>query len=45
LLNDLGDGLDQQARNAALEIEFEPKKIDGRPVSTVVTVDYGFDLY
>jgi TonB family protein len=45
LRNDLGDDLDQQVRNAALAIEFEPKKIDGQPVSTVVVVEYGFNIY
>jgi tetratricopeptide (TPR) repeat protein len=45
LRNGLGDGLDQQVRNAALAIEFEPKKIDGQPVSTLVTVDYAFNIF
>ena len=45
LRNDLGNGLDQQVRNAALAIKFEPKKIDGQPVPVVVVVEYGFNVF
>ncbi len=41
----LGYGLTEQAVTAARRIEFEPKRVDGTPVSTVVTVDYGFNIY
>ena len=45
LLKRLGYGLDQQAIAAATQVRFEPKMKDGKPVSTVVTFDYGFNIY
>jgi TonB family protein len=44
-LKGLGYGLDEQAIRAATNITFEPKKKDGKPVSVVVTFDYGFNIY
>lgn len=44
-LNKLGYGLDQSAMNAARRIQFEPKRIDGKPVPTIVTVEYGFEIH
>lgn len=38
-------GLTEQAIAAARQIKFEPKKLDGIPVSTTVTIDYSFDIY
>lgn len=45
VINGLPDGLTEQAIAAAREIKFEPKKVNGVPVSTTVTIDYGFDIY
>lgn len=45
VLKRLGHGLDEQATAAARQIKFEPKKMDGKPVPVVVTVEYGFDIY
>ena len=44
-LRGLGYGLDEQALGAARQIEFQPKMKDGKPVSTVVTVEYSFSIY
>ena len=44
-VTELGDGLTEQAIAAARQIKFEPKKLDGVPVSTTVTIDYSFDIY
>ena len=41
----LPHGLTEQAIAAARRIRFEPKKVNGRPTSVVVTVDYGFNIY
>lgn len=41
----LPHGLTEQAVAAARKIEFEPKKVNGVPVSTVVTVEYSFEIY
>lgn len=45
LLRRLGHGLDEQATAAARQIKFEPKKVDGKPVPVVVTVEYNFNIY
>jgi TonB family protein len=45
LLSRLGHGLDENATAAARQIKFEPKKVDGKPVPVVVTVEYGFQIY
>lgn len=44
-LNRLGKGLDENAINAARKIKFEPMMKDGKPISTVVLIEYGFSLY
>lgn len=44
-LHGLGYGLDEQALRAARQIVFEPKLKDGKPVSTIVTIDYSFAIY
>ena len=41
----LPHGLTEQAVAAARQIKFEPKKMDGIPVSTTVTIDYSFEIY
>ena len=41
----LPHGLTEQAIAAARQIRFEPKKINGVPVSTTVTFQYGFNIY
>ena len=38
-------GLTEQAIAAARQIKFEPKKVNGVPVSTTVTFQYGFNIY
>lgn len=45
LLNRLGYGLDEQVMKVAREIRFKPKMKDGKPVSTVVRLEYTFDIY
>jgi len=45
LLKPLGYGLDEVAVAAARAMKFEPESIDGKPVSTVRPVTYGFDIY
>jgi protein TonB len=45
LLKRLDPGLDRQAVEAAKKIRFEPKMKDGKPVPTVVTIDYSFSIY
>jgi TonB family protein len=44
-LNDLGDGLTEQAVAAAREIRFDPAKHNGAPVSTTKTIEYRFSIY
>jgi TonB family protein len=41
----LPHGLTEQAIAAARQIRFEPKMVNGRATSVVVTVDYGFNIY
>lgn len=41
----LPHGLTEQAIAAARQIRFEPKKVNGQPVSVVMTFDYGFTIY
>ena len=44
-IQELPNGLTEQAIDAARQITFEPKKVNGVPVSTTVTVDYSFEIY
>ena len=41
----LPHGLTEQALAAARQIRFEPKKVNGVPITTTVTFDYGFNIY
>lgn len=43
-LSSLGYGLDEHALRAARAIKFEPKKIDGKPADSVVTIEYTFTI-
>ena len=43
-LNDLGDGLTEQAIAAAREIQFEPAKHHGTPVSITKVIEYRFSI-
>jgi TonB family protein len=45
LLKSLDKGLDRNAFEAARQIKFLPALVDGVPVETVATFDYGFDIY
>jgi TonB family protein len=45
VIKSLGYGLDEAAVSAARQIKFEPKKIDGKPVSVVKTIEYNFNIY
>lgn len=45
LIKGLGYGLDQNAIGAAKRIKFEPAKKDGKPVSVVKQIMYGFTIY
>jgi len=38
-------GLTEQAIAAAKQIRFEPKKVNGAPVSVTMTFQYGFNIY
>jgi TonB family protein len=41
----LGYGLTEKAIAAARQIQFEPKKVNGVPVSVTKTVEYNFNIY
>lgn len=41
----LGYGLTEAAVKAAQQIKFEPAKEKGKPINSVITVDYKFDIY
>lgn len=41
----LPHGLTEQAIAAARQLRFEPKKVNGVPQSTIVTIDYSFSIY
>jgi TonB family protein len=41
----LPDGLTEKAVEAAEKIRFQPAERDGRPVSSVITLDYNFNIY
>lgn len=42
ILKSLGYGHDQSAAAAAWQLKFEPAQKDGKPVSSLVIVEYGF---
>lgn len=44
-LSRLESGLDEEAVKAARAIKFVPRMKDGKPVDTVVVVEYSFDIY
>jgi TonB family protein len=44
-LNDVGDGLTEEATEAARLISFQPATEQGVPVSTTKTVEYTFSIY
>jgi TonB family protein len=45
VVSGLPDGLTEQAIAAAKQIKFEPKRVDGQPVSVTMTFQYGFNIY
>ncbi len=45
ILSRLPNGLTEQAVAAARQIRFEPKTVSGKPAPTVVTIEYGFNIY
>ena len=45
LLKRLGYGLDNEVLKAVQKIKFEPKKVNGNPVSSVRLIEYGFSIY
>ena len=44
-ITELPNGLTEQAIAAARQIQFEPTRVNGVPVSKVVTIDYSFEIY
>jgi TonB family protein len=44
-LSKLGHGLDQEVLKAARQIKFEPKRVDGKPVASVIVREYTFSIY
>jgi hypothetical protein len=44
LLNRLGSGLDEEVERAARSIKFNPALLNGRPVPSVTTIEYGFSV-
>lgn len=44
-ITELPYGLTEQAMAAARKIEFEPKVVNGIPVSTMLTLEYRFTIY
>jgi TonB family protein len=44
VLRGLPYGLTENAVKAAKKIKFRPKMVDGKPVDTVMTVQYGFNI-
>jgi len=44
-ITELPDGLTEQAIAAAKQIKFEPKRVNGVPVSVIVTREYTFTIY
>ncbi len=44
-LSRLGSGLDEEVLKAVRKIKFEPATKDGKPISVVKRIEYGFDIY
>ena len=44
-LNDLGDGLTEEAVIAARKLQFEPATLNGVPTSVTKTLEYTFSIY
>ena len=44
-LKGIGYGLDEQALKAARQITFEPKMKEGKPVSSILILEYSFSVY
>lgn len=45
VLDGLPYGLTENAIEAAKQIKFKPKMVNGQPVNTVLTFEYGFNIY
>jgi TonB family protein len=45
VIRGLPNGLTEQAIEAARQIKFEPKTVNGRPVSVTKTLEYTFEIY
>ena len=45
VMDSLPYGLTENAIQAAKSIKFRPKMVDGQPVNTVMTFQYGFNIY
>jgi TonB family protein len=45
VMDSLPYGLTENAIQAAKSIQFRPKMVDGQPVNTVMTFQYGFNIY
>ncbi len=45
VIKPLKNGLTENSIKAAKGIKFEPKKVDGKPVSVVKIVEFGFSIY
>lgn len=45
VIRGLPHGLTERAISAARQMKFEPKKVDGVPVSVTQTFEYRFDIY
>jgi len=45
VIRGLPDGLTENSIKAALKIRFNPAQLDGRPVSSIVQVEYNFEIY
>ena len=44
-LTRLGHGLERNVLDAIRGIRFQPKMVNGKPVPTVMTIEYGFTIY
>lgn len=45
VIKPLSHGLSEQATRAARSIKFQPATRNGKPISTVLTLEYGFQIY